>query len=57
MLDRPILAKEAMQCGYVNGIIEGLNNDHWPDLDKIPAITKLLSTDLRTLTNCKDLIN
>ena len=57
LLDRPIKAQEAMHCGYINGIIEGLSSEHWPDLDKIPAIPKLLSTDLRTLVNCKELIN
>lgn len=46
-----------MHCGFANGIIEGMNNDHWPDLDKIPAINKLLATDLRTLVNCKELMN
>ena len=57
LLDRPIKAQEAVQCGFANGIIEDLNNDHWPDLDKIPAIVKLLDTDYRTLVNCKELIN
>ena len=42
----------------MNGIITDLNStDHWPDLSKIPAITKLLATDYRTIINCKELIN
>ena len=51
-------AQEAVQSGFANGIIEGLNDtDHWPDLSKIPAIRQLLNTDYRTLVNCKQLIN
>ena len=57
LLDRPIFAKEAVECGFVNEIVEGLDNKEWPDLDKIPAIPKLLATDYKTLVNCKDLIN
>ena len=57
MLDKPINAKEAVQSGYVNEIIEGLDNCDWPDLEKIPAIVKLLSTDYKTLVNCKQLLN
>mmetsp|Transcript_27136 Transcript_27136/g.33720 ORF Transcript_27136/g.33720 Transcript_27136/m.33720 type:complete len:121 (-) Transcript_27136:132-494(-) len=57
MLDRAIKAQEAVECGFANGIIEGLNDSHWPDLDKIPCIPKLLATDYRTLVNCKELIN
>ena len=57
MLDRPIKAEEAVQCGFANGIIEGLGNDHFPDIDKIPALPKLLATDYRTLVNCKQLMN
>jgi len=34
-----------------------MSDEHWPDLDKIPAIGKLLATDYRTLTNCKELMN
>ena len=37
--------------------MEGLNDDYFPDVTKIPAIPKLLSSDLRTLVNCKSLIN
>lgn len=58
MLDKSITAQEAVQCGFANGIIDGLNKvDYFPDLSKIPTITKLLSTDYRTLVNCKELIN
>lgn len=57
LLDRPIFAKEAKECGFVNEIIEGLDMNEWPDLDKIPAIPKLLATDYKTLVNCKDLLN
>lgn len=58
MLDKTITAQEAVQCGFANGIIDNLNNvDYFPDLSKIPTITKLLATDYRTLINCKELIN
>ena len=57
LLDKTITAQEAVQCGFANGIIEGLNDDHWPDISKIPAIGKLLATDYRTLVNCKELLN
>ena len=42
MLDKQIRAKEAADCGFVNQILEGLDNNEWPDLNKIPAIPKLL---------------
>ena len=57
MLDRPIKAQEAVQCGFANGVIENLGNEHFPDIDKIPALPKLLATDYRTLVNCKELMN
>lgn len=58
MLDKPVTAQEAAHCGFVNGIITDLNNeDFWPDITKIPALTKLLATDARTLINCKELMN
>lgn len=57
LLDKPITAQEAVQNGYANGIIEGLDDEHWPDITKIPAIPKLLATDYRTLVNCKELLN
>lgn len=53
MLDRPLLAKEALECGFVNGIIPDLGKEEFFDLKKIPAIGKLLATDYRTLVNCK----
>ena len=57
MLDKHITAQEAVKCGYANGIIEGLGDSEWPDMDKIPAIGKLLATDYKTLINCKTLLN
>ena len=57
LLDRPLTAKEAVQCGYANGIIEGLDETDWPDINKIPTITKLLATDYKTLVNAKSLMN
>ena len=58
LLDKRVTAQEAVQCGFANGIIDDLNNtDYWPDLSKIPTLTKLLATDYRTLVNCKELLN
>ena len=50
-------AQEAVQCGYANGIIDGLEMVDWPDITKIPTITKLLATDYKTLINAKTLLN
>ena len=57
LLDKPITAQEALQCGFINGIIDDLDESEWPDMDKIPAIKKLLATDYKTLVNCKSLLN
>jgi len=58
LLDRPLTAKEAVDCGFANAIIPELQNEpEWFDISKVPAIPKLLATDYRTLTNCKRVIN
>lgn len=57
MLDRPLTAKEAVGCGFANGVIADLGDSDWFDLKKVPTIGKLLATDYRTLVNCKNLIN
>ena len=50
-------AQEAVKYGFANGIIEGLDNSEWPDINKIPTIGKLLATDYKTLVNAKSLLN
>ena len=57
LLDKPVTAQEAKQCGYINDVIDNLGTDYFPDLDKIPTIKKLCATDYKTLVNCKRLIN
>ena len=57
LLDQKINAQEAVQYGFANGIIEGLDNSEWPDLNKIPTLGKLLGTDYKTLVNAKSLLN
>jgi hypothetical protein len=58
LLDRPLTAQEAVSCGFANAIIPELQNEpEWFDIKKVPAITKLLATDYRTLTNCKRVMN
>ena len=53
LLDRPMLAKEAVKSGYANGIIKNLGDNDFFDLDKVPTIGKLLEQDYRTLVNTK----
>ena len=58
LLEKPLTAKEALGCGFINGIIPELQGeDDFFDIAKVPAIGKLLSQDYRTLTNCKFLMN
>ena len=58
LLDRPLTAKEAVECGFANSIIPELQNEpEWFDINKVPAIPKLLETDYRTLINCKRVLN
>jgi 2-(1,2-epoxy-1,2-dihydrophenyl)acetyl-CoA isomerase len=57
LLDRPLLAKEAVQCGFVNAIVEDLGDSDWFDPLRIPAIAKLLKSDYRTIVNMKQLMN
>jgi hypothetical protein len=56
MLDRAIRAKEAVECNFANGIIEDLGGE-WFDIEKVPAIGKMLKTDYRTLMEAKKLLN
>ena len=56
MLDRPLRAQEAVQCNFANGIIEDLGGEFF-DLEKVPAISKMLKTDYRTLMEAKKLLN
>jgi enoyl-CoA hydratase/carnithine racemase len=58
MLDKPINARKAVSVGFANEVIEELKDEpDWFDIKKVPAIGKLLDTDLFTLTNCKRLLN
>ena len=53
ILDKIITADEAVKCGFANQILQGLDKNEWPDLNKIVAIPKLLETDYKTLVNAK----
>lgn len=55
-LDRPINAKEAVESGFANAIVEDLGDSDWFDPLKIPAIKKLLASDYRTIVNMKQLM-
>lgn len=58
LLDKLISAQEAQDSGFINEIIPSLQAEpEWFDLSKVPAISKLLATDYRTLTNAKSLLN
>jgi enoyl-CoA hydratase/carnithine racemase len=55
-LDRPVSAKEAVESGFANAIVENLGDSDWFDVMKIPAIKKLLASDYRTIVNMKQLL-
>lgn len=55
-LDRPINAKEAVECGFANAIIQDFGDSDWFDVMKIPAIKKLLASDYMTIVNMKQLM-
>lgn len=58
MLERSLSAQEAVASGFANAVIPELQDEpDWFDIKKVPAIGKLLATDLRTLVNCKTLLN
>ena len=42
LLDKKVRAHEAKAAGYINDVLDNLGNDYFPDLDKIPAIRKLV---------------
>lgn len=55
LTDRTLSAKEAMSCGFVNGIIDTFDpKSDEVDPDQVPVIKKLLATDYRTLVNGMD---
>lgn len=57
-MDKVITADDAVKTGFANEIISDLNSvDYFPDLDKIPAVKKLMNTDYRTIVNAKELLN
>ena len=39
LLDKPLTAKQAVDCGFANGMVE-LDDEDWFDLNRVPAITK-----------------
>lgn len=58
LLDKTMTAKEAVNCGFANSIVEELQNEsEWPDFLKIPQVKQLLQTDYSTLVNCKRILN
>ena len=57
LLDKPLLAKEAVDCGFANAIIDDLGDSDWFDINKIPALKYMLKQDYRSLLNMKELIN
>ena len=56
MLDKPIRASEAVDCNFANGIIDDLGGEFF-DIEKVPAIGKMLNTDYRTLMEAKRLLS
>jgi enoyl-CoA hydratase/carnithine racemase len=39
LLDKPLTAEEAVNCGFANAIIPELENEpEWFDINKVPAI-------------------
>ena len=57
LMDRPLTAKEAIACGFANGMVDGFDDKEWFDLQKVPAIGKLLANDYDTMVRCKKLLN
>lgn len=60
MLDEVVTADEAVRTGFANGFIDMSKLDpklDWFDPSIIPAIPKLLDTDLGTLKNGMYLLN
>lgn len=55
-LDKPLMAKEAVACGFANAIIDDLGDSDWFDPMKIPAIKSMLKADYRTLVNMKQML-
>mmetsp|Transcript_30505 Transcript_30505/g.22622 ORF Transcript_30505/g.22622 Transcript_30505/m.22622 type:complete len:102 (+) Transcript_30505:373-678(+) len=53
MLDKLMTSEEALSCGFINGIVSVPANYEEGDFSFIPAVPKLLSYDLKTITNCK----
>ena len=57
-MDPTLTAKEAVQFGFANEIVDGFDKTKdFFDPSLIPAIPKLLSTDLFTITNAMHLLN
>ena len=58
LLDPVISGEDAVRLGFANAIVDGFdkNNDFF-DPSLIPAIPKLLKTDVFTITNAMSLLN
>ena len=58
LTDKVVTAKEALNCGWANGILSGFDKENdWFDPNMVPVVPKLLKADYRTLTNCMQEIN
>jgi hypothetical protein len=59
-LEKKLTAKEALEWGYINGILDTKTAPKTDpivtDIDSLPNLRKLLETDTRTLLNCKNLL-
>lgn len=58
LTDRVLTAKEALNTGFANGIVDSFDpKSEWFDPSIIPVIPKLLKNDVNTMTNCMQEIN
>jgi peroxisomal 3,2-trans-enoyl-CoA isomerase len=60
-LEKKMKAQEALECGFVNGILDTKTAPKTDpivqDIDNLPGLRKLLNTDTKTLLNAKNLIH
>lgn len=58
LLDKILNAEAAVKCGFANGIIPSLQDEpEWFNIGIVPALVQLSKTDLKTLQNCKKLVD